>query len=396
MFIQLFHKLRAGGIPVSVTEYLALLDALGRDVVQRDLESFYFLARTSLVKDERFFDLFDRIFGSHFKGAEQAFKALVAEIPAAWLQRRMDLDISAEEKRQIEALGGWDKLMQTLRERLEEQKKAHAGGNRMIGTGGTSPFGAHGYNPEGIRIGQDGSRQQRAVKVWDRREYRNLDGNVELGTRNIKLALRSLRRFARQGATDELDLDGTIGNTARNAGLLDICMVPERHNAVKILLFLDAGGSMERHVRQCEELFSAARTEFKHLEHFYFHNCVYESVWRNNRRRYTELTATLDVMHKYGQDHKLIFVGDASMSPYELMLPGGSVEHWNEEPGATWLGRLLSTYPHAAWLNPVAQQYWEHTTSIAMVRELAGGRMFPLTLEGLTRAIESLKHAAVH
>ncbi len=394
MFTQLFDKLRSADIPVSVTEYLTLLDAVTKDVAQRDLESFYFLARASLVKDERFFDRFDQVFGAHFKGIEKVFATLVAEIPAGWLQRRMDLNLSEEEKRQIEALGGWDKLMETLRQRLEEQKKAHAGGNKMIGTGGTSPFGAQGYNPEGIRIGQDQSRHQRAVKVWDRREYRNLDGDVELGTRNIKLALRTLRRFARQGATDELDLDGTITGTARNAGLLDVHMVPERHNAVKILLFLDAGGSMDRHVRQCEELFSAARTEFKHLEHFYFHNCVYENVWRNNRRRHVELTPTLDVLHKYGADHKLIFVGDASMSPYELMLPGGSVEHWNEEPGAAWVGRLLSTYNHAVWLNPVAEQYWDYTASIAMVRELVGGRMFPLTLDGLGRAIDSLKQRA--
>lgn len=394
MFLDLFGKLRSGGIPVSLTEYLALLDALSHDVTDRDLESFYFLARASLVKDERFYDRFDRVFGAHFRGVEQAFETLVAGIPAEWLQRRMDLDLSEEEKRQIESLGGWDRLMETLRQRLAEQKEAHSGGSRMIGTGGTSPFGAHGYNPEGIRIGQDRSGHQRAVKVWDRREFRNLDDDVELGTRNIKLALRNLRRFARQGASDELDLDGTIGGTARNAGLLDVHMVPERHNAVKVLLFLDVGGSMERHVRQCEELFSAARSEFRHLEHFYFHNCVYESVWRNNRRRHTDVTSTLDVLHKYGADHKLVFVGDASMSPYEVMLPGGSVEHWNEEPGSAWLARLLSNWGHAAWLNPVAVEYWNYTASIAMVRELMGGRMFPLTLAGLTRAIESLKHPA--
>jgi uncharacterized protein len=394
LFLDLFEKLRAGGVPVSLTEYLALLDALSRDVAGRDLESFYFLARASLVKDERLYDRFDRIFGAHFHGIEQVFETLLAEIPVEWLAHTMEMDLSEEEKRQIEALGGWEKLMETLRERLEEQKQAHAGGNRMIGTGGTSPFGARGYNPEGIRIGQDRSRHQRAVKVWDRREFRNLDDDVELGTRNIKLALRSLRRFARQGASDELDLEGTIGGTARNGGLLDVHMVPERHNAVKVLLFLDVGGSMERHVRQCEELFSAARSEFRHLEHFYFHNCVYEGVWRNNRRRYTEVTPTLDVLHKYGPDHKLVFVGDASMSPYEVMLPGGSVEHWNEEPGSAWLARLLSTWGHAAWLNPVAEQYWDYTASIAMVRELLGGRMFPLTLAGLTRAIESLKHPA--
>lgn len=394
MFLGLFEKLRAGGIPVSVTEYLALLDALSRDATERNLEAFYFLSRTALVKDERYFDRFDRIFGAHFQGVEQVFETLLAEIPAQWLQRRMELDLSEEEKRQIESLGGWDKLMETLRKRLEEQNKAHAGGHKMIGTGGTSPFGAYGYNPEGIRIGQDHSRHRRAVKVWDRREFRNLDDNVELGTRNIKLALRSLRRFARQGASDELDLEGTIGGTARNAGLLDVHMVPERHNAVKVLLFLDVGGSMERHVRQCEELFSAARSEFRHLEHFYFHNCVYEGVWRNNRRRYTEVTPTLDVLHKFGTDHKLVLVGDASMSPYEVMLPGGSVEHWNEEPGSVWLSRLLSAYGHAAWLNPVAEQYWDYTASIAMVRELLSGRMFPLTLAGLARAIESLKHPA--
>jgi hypothetical protein len=396
LFLGLFDKLRAGGIPVTVTEYMALLDALSRGVAGRDLESFYFLSRASLVKDERFYDRFDRIFGAHFHGLEQAFDKLVAQIPSEWLRQRMARDFSEEDKRRIEALGGWDKLMETLRERLAEQKRAHAGGNRMIGTGGTSPFGADGFNPEGIRIGQGGSRHGSAVKVWDRREYRNLDGDVELGTRNLKLALRSLRRFARDGAAEELDLDGTIVGTARNAGLLDVRMVPERHNAVKVLLFLDVGGSMDQHVRQCEELFSAARSEFRHLEYFYFHNCVYEGVWRDNRRRHAGITPTLEVLHRFGPDHKLVLVGDASMSPYEIMLPGGSVEHWNEEAGAVWIGRLLACYGHAAWLNPVPEEYWGHTASIAMLRELMSDRMFPLTLAGLTRAIDCLRHPAPH
>jgi len=392
MFIDLFYKLRDSGIPVSITEYLTLMDALDKGVSGIDIDGFYYLMRATLVKDEKYFDRFDRIFGAYFEGMEDLMEDLIPEIPLEWLRKQAELNLSEEEKRQIEALGGWEKLMETLRRRLEEQNSAHHGGNKWIGTGGKSPFGAYGYNPEGIRIGQHQSRHKRAVKVWDRREFRNLDDKVEIGTRNIKIALRKLRRFAREGASDELDLDDTIHSTARNAGLLDIRMVPERHNAVKILLFLDIGGSMDEHVRTCAELFSATRSEFKQLEYFYFHNCVYEGVWRDNKRRYNAVIPTLDVMHKYGHDHKLILVGDASMSPYEVMMDGGSVEHWNEEAGAVWLSRLLAGYPHAAWFNPVDESYWQYTASIGMIRQIMGGRMFPLTLDGLGRGIDILKH----
>lgn len=392
MFIDLFYKLRNNGIPVSITEYLTLLEALEKNVIDINIDAFYYLLRATLVKDERHFDRFDRIFGAHFKGMDELIEQILAEIPVEWLQRQAQLNLSEEEKRQIEAMGGWEKLMETLRQRLAEQQEQHSGGNKWIGTGGTSPYGAYGYNPEGIRIGQQESRQHSAVKVWDKREYRNLDDTVEIGTRNIKLALRHLRKFAREGATDELDLDKTIDATAQNAGLLDIHMIPERHNAVKVLLFLDAGGSMDYHVKVCEELFSATRTEFKHLEYFYFHNCVYDSVWRDNKRRHNEQIAVMDVMHKYGHDHKLIFVGDASMSPYEIMMDGGSIEYWNQESGATWMSRLLATYPHAIWLNPVEEEHWQYTASIKMIREIMHNRMFPLTLAGLMRGIEALKH----
>jgi hypothetical protein len=396
MFIDLFYKMREAGIPVSITEYLTLMDALDKGATDINIDAFYYLARAALVKDERYFDRFDLVFGAHFEGLENLVEELITEIPAEWLEKQAMLNLSEEEKRQIEAMGGWEKLMEELRKRLEEQKEAHHGGNKWIGTGGRSPFGAYGYNPEGIRIGQDQSRNRRAVKVWDKREYRNLDDNVEIGTRNIKLALRKLRRFAREGASDELDLDETIHSTAQKGGLLDIHMVPERHNAVKVLLFLDAGGSMDDHVQICQELFSATRTEFKHLEYFYFHNCVYESVWRDNTRRHKDLIPTMDVMHKYGHDHKLIFVGDASMSPYEIMMEGGSVEHWNQEAGVAWMGRLLSTYANAIWLNPVPEEYWGYTHSIKMIQEIMGQRMFPLTLDGLARGIESLKHSHVN
>ncbi|MBF8270269.1 MAG: hypothetical protein HW386_1978 [Gammaproteobacteria bacterium] len=394
MFVDLFYQLRNGGLPVSITEYLMLMEALQKRVADLDIDAFYYLMRATLVKDEKHFDRFDRIFGAYFDGLEGLLEDVITEIPAEWLRKQYELNLSEEEKRQIEALGGWDKLMEELRKRLEEQKAAHHGGNKMIGTGGRSPFGAYGYNPEGIRIGQDQSRQRRAVKVWDRREYRNLDDHVELGTRNIKLALRNLRKFARTGASDELDLDDTINSTARKAGWLDIKMVPERHNAIKVLLFLDIGGSMDDHVRICQELFSATRTEFKHLEYFYFHNCVYDHVWRDNQRRFKAQIPILDVMHKYGHDHKLIFVGDASMSPYEIMVDGGSVEYWNEESGAVWMGRLLAAYPHAIWLNPVQEQYWEYTATIAMIREIIKGRMYPLTIDGLNRGMEKLKHSS--
>ncbi|MCZ6892939.1 MAG: VWA domain-containing protein [Gammaproteobacteria bacterium] len=393
MLIELFHKLRKVQIPVSITEYLTLMGALDARIAGFSVNDFYYLARTTLVKDERYFDRFDQVFGEHFRGQETIFDEFIGEIPLEWLRKQKELDLTDEEKAQIEALGGWDKLMEALRERLEEQKKEHHGGNKMIGTGGTSPFGAYGYNPEGIRMGQEEGRQGRAVKVWDRRDYRNLDDTVELGTRNIKLALRQLRRFAREGAQEELDLYDTIRSTARNAGLLDIKMVPERHNAVKILLFLDVGGSMDPYIRICEELFSAARAEFKHLEYFYFHNFIYETVWRDNNLRANVRIPTAQVMHTYSADHKLVFVGDATMSPYEIMAVGGSVEHWNEEAGATWMARLMAIYPYAVWLNPQPEEFWGHIPSIGMAKELLSEQMYPLTIEGLDRAMKALKKA---
>ncbi|HKX99401.1 MAG TPA: hypothetical protein VJL86_06760 [Steroidobacteraceae bacterium] len=396
MLIRFFAMLRAAGVPVAITEFLALLEALSKGVVSASgdlsaVDQFYFLARATLVKDERHYDRFDRAFAAHFRGAEAAFETLLeAELPADWLRKNLSLVLTDEEKARVESLGGWDALMETLRRRLEEQKARHEGGHRWIGTGGTSPYGHSGYNPEGVRIGGEGGNR-RAVKVWDRREFANLDDSVELGTRNVKLALRRLRRFARQGAEEILDLDGTIESTARRAGLLDIRMIPERHNAVKVLLFLDIGGSMDDHVRICEELFSAARGEFKHLQHYYFHNFVYESVWKDNRRRHGERTPLPQVLRTYGPDYRLIFVGDATMSPYEILQPGGSIEHWNEEPGAAWMKRLLASFPRHAWLNPEPQDRWEYTPSIRITRELVEDRMFPLTLEGLDRAMRSLQ-----
>jgi len=390
VLIRFFHLLRAAGVPVSITEFLALLEALAQRVTGPSVEEFYWLARMALVKDERYYDRFDRAFGAHFKGLEEAFETLIAKVPDEWLRRSSELFLTEEEKARIEALGGWDKLMETLKQRLEEQKSRHQGGSKWIGTGGTSPFGADGYNPEGVRIGQDGSRNRRAVKVWDKREFANLDDSVELGRRNVKLALRRLRRFARQGAADQLDLEGTIDSTARNAGLLDLRMIPERHNAVKVLLFLDIGGSMDDHVRACEELFSAARSEFKHLEHFYFHNFVYETVWKDNRRRHAERIPVQEVLRTYGADYKLVLVGDATMSPYEILQPGGSIEHWNEEPGAAWLRRLLARWPHHAWLNPEPEDRWDWTPSVKITRELLDERMYPLTLAGLDRAMRAL------
>jgi hypothetical protein len=354
------------------------------------MDQFYYLARTSLVKDESDYDRFDRAFAEYFRGIEALPVDWMAEIPGEWLRRQAELALSEEDKKLIESLGGWDKLMETLRKRLEEQNGRHQGGSKWIGTAGTSPFGAYGYNPEGIRIGQESSRNRRAVKVWDRREFRNLDDAVELGTRNIKVALKRLRRFAREGAAEELDLDDTIRSTARNGGYLDLKMVPERHNAVKVLLFLDVGGSMEDHVRVCEELFSAARAEFKHLEHFYFHNFLYESVWRDNRRRHSERISTTSVLHKYGHDYKLVFVGDAAMSPYEIAYPGGSIEHHNEEAGSVWVRRMLEVYAKAAWLNPVPEDRWGYYESVGMVKKLVDDRMYPLTLEGLERATRAL------
>ena len=356
------------------------------------VDDFYYLARAALVKDERHFDRFDQCFGTYFKGMEELFDALHGEIPEEWLRRQAELRLSEEEKALIEAMGGFDKLMEELRKRLEEQKGRHQGGNKWIGTAGKSPFGAYGYNPEGVRIGQHESRHRRAVKVWDRREFKNFDDTVELGTRNMKVALRKLRRFAREGAEEELDLDDTVRSTARNGGLLDIRMVPERHNAVKVLLFLDVGGSMDDHVKVCEELFSAARGEFKHLEYFYFHNFVYETVWKDNRRRHSVRIPTMDVLHKYNAEHKAIFVGDASMSPYEIAYPGGSVEHWNEEAGAVWMGRVLDAWPFAIWLNPKPENIWGYTQSIEMTREIMGSRMYPLTVEGLEKGMRELRH----
>ena len=391
MLTKFFFMLREGGLKPSITELLTLLEAMRSGVAQQSVDDFYYLARSCLVKDESKFDRFDKIFAAHFNGIEEGFKALVAELPEEWLRQQAELVLSEEERAEIEALGGFEKLMEALRERLEEQEGRHEGGNKWIGTAGTSPFGAYGYNPEGVRIGQQGSRHRRAIKVWDRREYRNLDDKLELGTRNIKIALRRLRKFAREGAADQLDLEDTIDKTARNAGILDIRMVPERHNAIKVLLCLDIGGSMDDHVRICAEMFSAAKSEFKHLEYFYFHNFVYESMWKDNRRRHTERIPTTEIAHKYGPDYKLVFVGDATMSPYEIVYAGGSVEHWNEEPGAAWIKRLLNTYPKAIWLNPEPEQRWEYTPSIKLTRELMSDRMYPLTISGLDEGIKRLQ-----
>ena len=392
MLTEFFFKLKEGGLPVTIKEFLTLLEALRSHLIGGSLDEFYYLARVCLVKDETQFDRYDRVFAAYFKGISALPDELLTHIPEDWLRRNTELLLSDEEKAMIHALGGWDKLMETLRKRLEEQRGRHQGGSKWIGTAGTSPFGAYGYNPAGVRIGQPGSRNRSAVKVWDQREYRNLDDSVELGTRNIKLALRRLRRFARDGAPEELDLDDTIHSTARNAGWLDIKMIPERHNAVKVLLFLDVGGSMDDHVRVCEELFSATRTEFKHLEYFYFHNFLYESVWKDNRRRHGEKFSVWDLMHTYGHDYKLILVGDATMSPYEIAYPGGSVEHNNQEAGTVWLQRLLDVYGHAIWLNPQPEDRWGYYDSIGMVRELMDRRMFPLTLAGLEAGMRALSH----
>ena len=391
MLIPFFFMLRDGGMKTSITELLTLLEAMKKGVAGHSVDDFYYLARSTLVKDESQIDKFDRIFGAHFKGIEDSLEDIFQDIPDDWLQQRAELMLSAEERAQIEAMGGFEELMKALQERLDEQDERHEGGSKWIGTAGTSPFGAYGFNPEGVRMGQAGSRNRSAVKVWDKRQYRNLDDSVELGTRNIKVALRRLRKFAREGAADQLDLEDTIDKTARNAGLLDIRMVPERHNAVKVLLCLDIGGSMDDHVRICEEMFSAARSEFKHLEYFYFHNFIYESLWKDNRRRHSEKTATLDLTHKYGSDYKLVFVGDATMSPYEIVYAGGSVEHWNEEPGAVWIKRLLNTYPKAIWLNPEPRVRWDYTPSIKLARELMGDRMYPLTIAGLDEGIKALR-----
>ena len=392
MFLPFFEALRNSGVPVSLREFLAFLEGLAAGLATYDIDGFYYLARTAMVKDERHLDRFDRAFAASFRGLEAITPEQVIEavdLPREWLEKLIERTLSAEEKAQIEALGGFDKLMETLKKRLEEQKGRHQGGNKWIGTGGTSPFGAYGYNPEGVRIGQAEGRNSRAVKVWDKREFRNLDDTVELGTRNIKVALKRLRRWAREGAAEELDLPGTIRATAEH-GYLDVQTRPERHNAVKVILFFDVGGSMDPHVRVVEELFSAARAEFKHLEYYYFHNCLYEGLWRDNRRRWDQQIPTWDVLRTYGADYRAIFVGDASMSPYEIAQPGGANEHWNAEAGQVWLSRAREQWPANVWLNPLPERYWPHTQSVGMIRTLFEGRMFPLTLDGITRAVKVL------
>ena len=393
MFLPFFDALRQHRVPVSLREYLGFLDGMAAGLVTYDVDGFYYLARTAMVKDERHIDRFDQAFAAAFEGLENiSFEQVIdaVDLPAEWLEKMAEKHLSDAEKAEIEAFGGFDKLMETLRERLKEQQGRHQGGSKWVGTAGTSPFGAYGYNPEGVRIGQKESRHQRAVKVWDKREFRNLDDNVELGTRNIKVAMKRLRRWARDGAAEELDLDGTIRATAEH-GYLDVQTRPERRNAVKVLLFLDVGGSMDPHVKVVEELFSAAKTEFKHLEHFYFHNCLYEGVWRDNRRRWTEQTPTMDILNTYGSDYKCIFVGDASMSPYEVAMPGGANEHWNREAGATWLARARDQWPAHLWINPVREDYWGYTQSIAMIREIFGSdAMVPMTLEGIERGMKAL------
>jgi len=388
MLIDFFLHLKTKKLPVSTREFLTLLEALKEHVAENSIDDFYFLARTCLVKDETHYDKFDQAFGEYFKGVTH-IPGLEADIPEEWLKMLMKKHLTPEEKAKLEKLG-WDKLMEEFKKRLAEQKERHAGGSKWIGTGGSSPFGHGGYHPEGIRVGGPSAGNRTGVKVWENREYRNLDDTVELGTRNIKIALRRLRRFAREGAEDELDLDGTITGTARNAGWLDIKMRPERHNKVKVLLFLDIGGSMDDHIKVCEELFSAAKSEFKHLEYFYFHNCIYDHVWKDNRRRHAERFPLWDVMHKYGEDYKVVIVGDATMSPYEILQPGGSVEYANEEAGAVWLQRMLDTWPRAVWLNPEPERLWDYRHSIEVIRTIFANRMFPLTLAGLERAMREL------
>jgi uncharacterized protein len=390
MFTTFFQELKAAKVPVTLKEYLMLMEAMQANIADTKIENFYYLSRACLVKDERHLDKFDQVFGHVFKGLELMSEATEgAEIPEEWLRSISQLNLSDEDKAKIEALGGWDKIMEELKKRLEEQKGRHQGGNKWIGTGGKSPYGADGYNPAGVRIGQKTNRNNRAIKVWDKREFKDLDDNVELGTRNIKVALRRLRKFARQGAPDELDLPGTISGTAHK-GYLDIHMRPERRNTVKVLMFFDVGGSMDWHIKGIEELFSAARSEFKHLEFFYFHNCLYESVWKDNSRRWTEKTPTWDVLHKYPADYKVVFVGDASMSPYEITQPGGAVEYMNEEPGSLWMRRVTDIYEHAVWLNPLPEEQWSWTHSIRIMRDLMDNRMYPLTLDGLDGAMREL------
>ncbi|WP_243614556.1 vWA domain-containing protein [Shimia aestuarii] len=392
MFLPFFDNLRSGGVPVSLREYLSFLEGVKSGLTTYDIDAFYYLARATMVKDERNLDKFDRAFAATFSGLEgisMQDMLNAVDIPEEWLRKMAEKHLSPEEMAEIDALGGFDKLMETLKERLKEQEGRHQGGNKWIGTAGTSPFGAYGYNPEGVRIGQKESRHKRAVKVWDKREFKNLDDSVELGTRNIKVALKRLRRWARDGAQEELDLDGTIRATAEH-GYLDVKTRPERRNAVKVLLFLDVGGSMDPHIRVVEELFSAARAEFKHLEYFYFHNCLYEGVWRDNRRRWQEQTPTHEIMRTYGADYKCIFVGDASMSPYEIAYPGGANEHWNAEAGQVWLERARETWTSNLWINPVPEKYWDHTHSISMIREIFEDRMVPMTLQGLEQGMKDL------
>jgi len=392
MFLPFFENLRKATIPVSLREYLTFLEGMKAGLATYDVEAFYYLARTAMVKDERNLDKFDQVFAATFKGLEQiSFDQVLdaIDLPEDWLRKMAEKHLSEEEKAEIEALGGFEKLMETLKQRLEEQKGRHQGGSKWVGTAGTSPFGAYGYNPEGVRIGQKESRHQRATKVWDKREFKNLDDTVELGTRNIKVALKRLRRWAREGAHMELDLDHTIRSTAEN-GYLDVKERPERHNAVKVVMFLDVGGSMDPHIKVVEELFSAARSEFKHLEYYYFHNCLYEGVWRDNRRRWTEQTPTHEVLRTYGPDYKCIFVGDASMSPYEIAYPGGANEHWNEEAGQVWLQRAKDQWASHLWINPIPEKYWDYTHSIQMVKEIFEDRMVPMTLRGLEEGMKEL------
>ena len=392
MLINFFMCLKKHRLPVSVTELFSLLECLDENIIFGNVDDFYYLARLCMVKDEKHFDRFDKAFGNYFKDIQSTNDVFLYQVPEDWLRKQFEASLSDEDKARLESMGGLDKLLEEFRKRLEEQSKRHEGGSKWVGTGGASPFGAYGYNPEGIRLGQDDGRNAKAVKVWDRRDYRDLDDSVQIGTRNIKLALRRLRKFARTGAEEELDMDDTISSTARNGGLLDIKMVPERHNAVKVLLFFDVGGSMDPHVRICEELFSAARSEFKHLEYYYFHNFLYESVWTKGRRRHAETESTFELIHKYPRDYKLIFIGDATMAPYEITHAGGSIEHYNEEPGAVWMQRMRNHFEHLVWLNPTPRDYWEHSYSIGLVRELVENQMMPLTIKGLEEAMSSLLH----
>ena len=390
MFTGFFHKLKKTGIPVSIREYLDFISGLGKGVTQLDTNMFYYFARSSLVKDEKYFDRFDKVFSEFFEGALNAGEEILANIPEQWIRDALQKNLSEEEKRNIESLGGWDKLLETLKERLKEQKKRHQGGNKWIGTGGTSPFGSGGYNPEGIRIGNEGKRQGKAVKVWEQRLWSNFDDTKTLGIRDIRVAVRRLRKFAREGVPEEFDIDETVTSTAKNAGYLDVKLRPERKNRVKILLFLDVGGSMDPHIEACEEIFSAAKSEFKNLEHFYFHNCIYEILWKNNPRSSQDIISTYDVLRKFGSDYRIIFVGDASMSPYEITYPGGSIEHWNEEAGIVWLDRLSAHFDSITWLNPEPRKFWNSSESNRIINEIFNGNMFELNLKGIEEAMKVL------